>query len=197
MYRSLYTFIDFLLLEKSLKEMNHLNVDIMADSGDAKAQKQQLDLDINDYKELFADDFCRNLQTDMQSQVAFIERLSTETEEFPDLDSFVEYCANEYSGLNLFMPKKTGLTFDTYIFNAKELCTVFAQTITELKNDEVDLGVPYMDPEDLADAPSKKVKTPYNVMDYAKALQIVAHELYIEKQRINIRNNCHNKSFMT
>lgn len=33
-------------------------------------------------------------------------------------------------------------------------------------------------------------------MDYAKALQVVAHELYIEKQRINLRNNCHNAAFM-
>lgn len=111
-----------------------------------------------------------------------------------NLTDWVQTCASEYAGLNLFMPKITGLTVDTYTFSSEEFCTVFAQTIAEIKEGEVDLGAPALSAEVVE---PKKVKQPYGVMDYAKALQITAHELYIEKQRINLRNNCHNAAFMT
>lgn len=111
-----------------------------------------------------------------------------------NLQEWVASCSKDYAGLNLFMPKITGLTVDTYNFNADEVCTVFAQTIAEIKEGEVDLGAPALSAEVIE---PKKVKPAYGVQDYAKALQIVAHELYIEKQRINLRNNCHNKAFIT
>jgi len=83
------------------------------------------------------------------------------------LATFVNFCAKEYAALNLFMPKITGITSDTYLFNAIELCTVFAQTITEIKEGEVDLGSPYLSAEPVE---PKKVKQPYGLMDYVKAL---------------------------
>lgn len=86
----------------------------------------------------------------------------------------------------------TGLTTDTYFFDAAEVCTIFAETITEIKASEVDVSSSVIGPS------SKDVRPePYGIQDYAKALQIVAHELYIEKMRLIMRNNCHNSAFMT
>jgi len=125
-YRSLYTFIDFKLLQKSLKEMEHMELEILADNDTEQEKPQQIDLDINDYKNLFAEDYCANLKTDLEAQVAFIERLEEATADADDLATFVDFCAKEYAALNLFMPKITALTSDTYLFNASEVCTVFA-----------------------------------------------------------------------
>ena len=84
------------------------------------------------------------------------------------------------------MPKMTGLSTDTYLFDAKELCIVFAQAITEVKEGEVDVGSPLVVTPHTVEQTNIK-PTPYGVQDFAKVLQIVAHELYLEKQRINMR----------
>ena len=81
-----------------------------------------------------------------------------------------------------------GLTQDTYLFTTQELCVIFAQAITEIKEGEVILPV--------VDANKKAREEPYGVLDFAKALQIVAHELYLEKQHQNMRYNCYNSSFL-
>lgn len=36
---------------------------------------QQINTDINAYLEAFAEEYCRNMRSDMQAQVTFIERL--------------------------------------------------------------------------------------------------------------------------
>lgn len=144
-----------------------MDFEIKADNDNEQEKVQQIDHDINDYKNLFAEDYCTNIRTDLQSQVAFIERLEEATKNADDLATFVNFCAQEYAALNLFMPKITGITSDTYLFNAVELCTVFAQTITELKEGEVDLGSPYLRAQP---AEPKKVQQPFGLMDYVKAL---------------------------
>ena len=74
----------------------------------------------------------------MEAQVNFIERLEEKTrDESSDLSTLVDYCAEQYGDLNLFMPKMTGLTTDTYLFTSREFCMAFAQTITEIKSTEV------------------------------------------------------------
>lgn len=74
-YRTLYSFIDFELLKLSLKQMGHDPSSITANNDKEDGKEQQLDLDINDYKALFAEDYCANLRDDLESQVSFIERL--------------------------------------------------------------------------------------------------------------------------
>ena len=79
----------------------------------------------------------------------------------------------------MFMPKLTGLNQDTYFFDGTEICTVFAEAITEIKDAGVDIGQPIVGPESVE---AKMVKPePFGLQDFAKALQIVAHELFIEK----------------
>lgn len=74
-YRSLYTFIDFKLLQKSLAEMSKMSAEITADNDVDTGRAQEIDFDIKDYVDVFAEDYCRNLKQDMTSQVSFIERL--------------------------------------------------------------------------------------------------------------------------
>ena len=52
---------------------------LKADNEDGTEKEQQVDTDINAYKELFAEDYCRNLRADLEAQVAFIERLEEKT----------------------------------------------------------------------------------------------------------------------
>ena len=194
-YRTLFTFINFNLIHRSLREIERMNYDLAADNDSEQSQSQSIELDINAYKELFAEDYCRNLKLDLQSQVAFIEKLEEKTANVTDLSQFVDFCAAEYPGLNLFLPKLTGLNQDTYFFDATEFCTVFAEAITEIKDAEVDIGQPIVGPDSVE---AKIVKPePFGLQDYAKALQIVAHELFLEKQRLIMRNNCHNSAFMS
>ena len=47
----------------------------------------------------------------------------------------------------MFYPKITGLQVDTYFFDAAEICTIFSETITEIKDSEVDLGQPIVSPD--------------------------------------------------
>ena len=92
------------------------------------------------------------------------------------------------------MPKMTSLTSDTYYFDSTEFCTVLSSTITEIKDGEVDIGQPVVGPDSVE---SKVVRpVPYGVQDYAKTLNIVAHELFVEKQRLMLRNNCYNSAFL-
>ena len=125
-YRSLFTFVNFKLLQRSLSEIGHMDFDMNADNAEESGQQQEIAKDINDYRDLFAEDYCRNLKVDLESQVAFIESLEEHTKGASDLSTFVDYCEQEYPGLNLFMPKMTGLSTDTYLFDAKEICIVFA-----------------------------------------------------------------------
>ena len=147
-YRSLFTFVNFKLMQRSLREIGHMDYSITAGNSEEQAKDQEIDLDINDYVDVFADDYCRNLKTDLEGQVAFIEKLEEKTADDTELEQFVEYCAQEYPSLNLFMPKLTGLSSDTYLFDAREICTVFAETITEIKDGEVDQGTPVSMPEE-------------------------------------------------
>ena len=167
------------MLQTSLRELGKSNVVINADNDDEQAKAQQIDLDIDDYRDLFADDYCRNLKADLLGQIAFIEKLEQRTKQATDFSDIIDFCSQEYAGLNLFMPKMTGLTSDTYFFDAKEFCTVFAQTITEIKSSEVDLGKPIISPEQIE--PKTVRPEPFGLQDYSKALQVTAHELFIEK----------------
>lgn len=187
-YRSLFTFIDYKLLQKSLSEMKHFSFDIQADGSGGADQPQEIEYNITAYNEKFAEDFCRNLKVDFQGQLAFIEQLQSATETETTLQPFVDQCASTYTSINLFLPKMQGLTQDTYLFTTQELCVIFAQAITEIKEGEIILPV--------VDANKKAREEPYGIMDFTKALQIVAHELYLEKQHQNMRYNCYNSSFL-
>lgn len=66
-YRSLFTFINFKLMQRSLREIAHMDYSITADNGEAVGADQQIDLDIADYIDVFADDYCRNLRTDLEA----------------------------------------------------------------------------------------------------------------------------------
>ena len=82
------------MLQKSLKELQKMDYDLKASDSTEKEKLQQVDFDINDYKEVFAEDYCRNLKADMEAQVNFIERLEEKTrEESSDLSTLVDYCA--------------------------------------------------------------------------------------------------------
>ena len=98
----------------------------------------------------------------MKSQVAFIEKLEESTKQATSLQPFVDYCAKEYAGLNLFLPKLQGLTQDTYMFTTQELCVIFAQAITEIKEGEVILPV--------VDKNKRARMDTFGVQDFAKAL---------------------------
>jgi len=65
-YRSLFTFIDIKLLQKSLKEMEKMSFELQADGTDTADEKQVIEYEITAYFEKFADDYCRNLKTDLQ-----------------------------------------------------------------------------------------------------------------------------------
>ena len=78
-YRSLFAFIDYKLLQKSLAEMKHFSFDIQADGQGGADQPQEIEYDITAYNEKFAEDYCRNLKVDMQGQLSFIENLADST----------------------------------------------------------------------------------------------------------------------
>ena len=61
-----------------------MDFEIKADNDNEQEKVQQIDHDINDYKNLFAEDYCTNIRTDLQSQVAFIERLEEATKNADD-----------------------------------------------------------------------------------------------------------------
>ena len=161
-YRTLFAFIDFKLLEKSLAQMQSMSFELQADGTNTADEAQQIEYDIQAYADRFAEDYCRNIEPDMKSQVAFIEKLEEATKQATSMSPFVDYCAKEYAGLNLFLPKLQGLTQDTYMFTTQELCVIYAQAITEIKEAEVVL--PVVDK-------SKRVRDePYGLQDFAKAL---------------------------
>ena len=91
-YRSLFSMIDFKLKQKSLKEIGRMDFDIVADTQEDKDKAQQVASDINDYKDDFADGYCRNLRQDFEAQIAFIERLEKKSEESTDLKTFIKSC---------------------------------------------------------------------------------------------------------
>jgi len=62
----------------------------------------------------------------MEGQTAFIEKLEQATKTATSLQPFVDYCAKEYAGLNLFLPKMQHLTSDTYLFSTQEVCVIYA-----------------------------------------------------------------------
>mmetsp|Transcript_11510 Transcript_11510/g.15531 ORF Transcript_11510/g.15531 Transcript_11510/m.15531 type:complete len:136 (+) Transcript_11510:494-901(+) len=124
----------------------------------------------------------------MQALLAFIEKLEDATKTATNLQPFIDSCASQYANINLFLPKMQSLTSDTYLFTTEELCVTFAQAITEIKEGEIILPV--------VDKNKKVKEDPYGILDFAKALQIVAHELYLEKQHQNMRYNCYNSSFI-
>ena len=64
-YRSLFTFVNFKLLERSLSEIGHMDFDMNADNADESGAQQEIAKDINDYRDLFAEDYCRNLKVDL------------------------------------------------------------------------------------------------------------------------------------
>ena len=78
-YRSLFAFIDYKLLQKSLGEMKHFSFDIQADAATGADLPQEVEYEITAYNEKFAEDFCRNLKVDMLSQITFVENLQKET----------------------------------------------------------------------------------------------------------------------
>ena len=153
--------------------MQRMSYDLTAGAVDSNGEQQaegsfEYEIDINMYKDAFAEDYCRNLKADLEAQVAFIGKLEEQTANATDLSTFVDFCAREYPGLNLFMPKMTGATVDTYFFDATELCTIFSETITEIKDAEVDIGQPIVNPDSVE---AKSVRPePFGVQDYAKAL---------------------------
>ena len=68
-------------------------------------------------------------------------------------------------------------------------------TVTEIKAAESDVGTQVHGPNKVKEKSAPSVKT-FGLMDYVKAMQIVAHEIYIDKQHMNMRNNCDNTAFM-
>ena len=53
-YRSLFTFIDYKLLQKSLKAMQQMSFEIEADNDLAADQPQEVEYDILKYTDVFA-----------------------------------------------------------------------------------------------------------------------------------------------
>lgn len=192
-YRSLFAFIDFKLMQKSLEQIAISYVDIRSTNDEGDDVDEQINTDIKDYASAFAHEFCTNMRTDMHAQVTFIESLEKKVRETANLNDVVEFCAGAYNDLGLFNPKITGLSSDTFLFNAEEFCTVYAMAITEIKAAETNIGQPMHGPK-IEMTPSIKA---FDLIDYAKALQIVAHEIYLDKQHQNIRTNCDNTAFMT
>lgn len=139
-----------------------MSFELQADGTDTADEKQVIEYEITAYFEKFADDYCRNLKTDLQQQVGFIEKLEEQTASATSLQPFIDFCAKEYASLNLFLPKMQSLTTDTYMFTTQELCVVFAQTITEIKEGEVIFPV--------VDKNKKAREVPYGLQDFAKAL---------------------------
>ena len=73
--------------------------------------------------------------------------------------------------MNLFMPKMTGLTTDTYLFTSREFCMAFAQTITEIKSTEVDgLEAKVLGPNGKVVETGGVRMANFALQDYAKAL---------------------------
>lgn len=66
-YRSLFSFIDFKMLQKSLKEISKMDYDVKAATEEERNLAEQIDLNINDYRDVFAADFCSNLRSDLES----------------------------------------------------------------------------------------------------------------------------------
>ena len=106
---------------------------MQADNLNGESEEQELSTDIEDYQEAFADEYCRNMVIDMQAQIGFIKELNEKVASSIKLQDTVDFCASKYNNLGLFNPKITGLTSDSFFFNAEEYCNVFALTITEIK----------------------------------------------------------------
>ena len=119
------------------------------------------------------------------SIVTGLERLRKEKFETLDYDTVIVLDSHWFTTVEFVV---TSQNRRAGLFTAEELCTIFAQTIVEIKSEEVEM--PMMDKN------TKVKEEPYGLVDFAKALQIVAHELYIEKQRNNMRYNCYNSSFL-
>ena len=62
-----------------------MNYDLAADNSDDAGASQQVELDIEMYKDAFAEDYCRNLKQDLEAQVAFIDKLEEMTAEATEL----------------------------------------------------------------------------------------------------------------
>ena len=57
-----------------------MNYDLTAGAVDSNGEQKaegsfEYETDINMYKDVFAEDYCRNLKTDLEAQVAFIGKL--------------------------------------------------------------------------------------------------------------------------
>ena len=62
-----------------------MNYDLSADNSDEQGQNQEIELDIDMYKEIFAEDYCRNLKGDLEAQISFIEKLEEKTADADNL----------------------------------------------------------------------------------------------------------------
>ena len=68
-YRSLFTFVNFKLLERSLSEIGHMDFDLDANNDEESDKHQEIELKISAYTEIFAEDYCRNLKGDLEAQI--------------------------------------------------------------------------------------------------------------------------------
>ena len=71
-YRTLFAFIDFKLLQKSLQEMSKMSFDLQADGTGTADEPQEIEYNIQAYADRFAEDYCRNLKPDLEGQTSFI-----------------------------------------------------------------------------------------------------------------------------
>lgn len=55
------------MLQKSLKEISKMDYDVKAATEEERNLAEQIDLNINDYRDVFAADFCSNLRSDLES----------------------------------------------------------------------------------------------------------------------------------
>lgn len=89
--------------------------------------------------------------------------------------SFADTCQGGYDELALFTPMSESLTERTFMYDAVEFCALLEQTFEAWRAEVQASTFNAIEP---------------STHDYVKALNVIGHELYIEKQRTRLAANC-------
>jgi len=174
-YRSLYSLIDYNLLDRDLHELKR------------NAIEEEFNETISDYTGLFAEAFCKPMKDDFASQIKAVDAFLAD-----DDADFKKWCTTALSEqFNLFSPQINSLNSETFFFENDELCDIFGMAYKELKEEyDDDTNKKDLEADDLIKVDGLQKDTLRT--NFIKLMNVVPFELFMEKQRTNYRQNCFN-----
>lgn len=172
MYRSLYSLINYKMLERDIAELR-------------RQYPVEFSETIENYTGVFAEAYCKDMRADFSAQITGVDDFMEQSD-----PNFSEWCSSLFNNdLNMFSPQTNAMNSETLYYETEELCDTLELAYNEISENYADAEAEQVDETIIRVDGNQRDLLRVN---FIKLLNVLPFELFIEKQHINFRQNCFN-----